>query len=152
MSEKPLFAAPGIAVTRQMATINGQSFAIGQIASVGLRTYRRQWRNNLIIGLLILAPAAYILLFNVGCVNGGCGGPGHPAGLLAGLYLAFGGLVGLCFALIGAIQLLYGAVNPRAGNFLEIGTSDGRIHHIHGLSQRVASSVEAAIMQGIAMR
>lgn len=152
MSEKTLFTAPSIMITRQMATIEGRSFAVSQIASVGLRTYRRQWRNNLLIGLMLLAPIAYFHVFNIGCINGSCGGDSPPWAIMILAYILFGGIIGLCFTGVGAVQLLYGAINPRAGNFLEIGTSDGRVHQIKGMANDVAASVEAAIHQAISLR
>jgi hypothetical protein len=156
MSEQPLFTSPGITITRQMVSINGRTFAVGQIASVGLRTHRKRWRTTLLWGLVLLGSIALLFTLNVGCVSKPapqCSQSSMaPVSLLVAIYSFVGGAAGVIVTAVGSIQVLYGMLNPRAGNFLEIGTSDGRIHQIKGLSSRNALAVESAMTQAIASR
>ena len=149
MSDKPIYASSGVIVTPQMATINGQTYAIGQIARVGYLTQRGWWRGVFLWGAALLASVGLIALLLASC--GTCQGKTGWE-IVAIVYGYIAGFFGLIMAASGGIPLLIAKINNRTGNYLEISTSDGREHQIRGLAPEVAHQVKAAVERALAMR
>lgn len=149
MSEQPIYASTGIVVTPQMVTIKGQSYAVRPIAGVSYRTTRTTWMKRLLWGCLLLASALLVFSFNIGCVNGECSGYRSHAESTFAIVSILPGLFGLGLIGWGGVPLLYGMLNSKAGNYLELSTSDGRRNEIWGLKPAVARDVKSAIEQAI---
>ncbi|MEQ1672762.1 MAG: DUF6232 family protein [Hyphomicrobium sp.] len=150
MSEKPIYASTGIVVTPQMVTIKGQSYAVRQIAGVSCRTYRKTWMKRLLLGLAALSPISLILLSEIG-FDRGAWTNSPQLYQIVNVMAVISGLAGLFFAVWGGVPLLYGLLNSKAGNYLELSTADGRRNEIWGLKPSVTRDLKSAIEQAIVL-
>lgn len=153
MSEKPLFASQDVVVGRRTATINGQTFSIAHVTRVGPSTDRRGWQWTLKIGLGLLAASLVLVLFNADCVLGTIGqceaAGGGPSAVVVVLLLLFAVPIGLACTVRGAILVLYGSVNNRAGNYLEVVLADGRTYKLGNLNSGEISRIQAAFHEAM---
>ncbi len=138
MLTTPLYMSPRVVVTPQMVSIDGRSYAVGQIAGVQLVDNRSMHRWMFKFGLALLAP---LLLASVGSAD--------PVVIL---FCGAIGFLGLVPAAIGGIALLYGRITKNGGISLWMSMSDASTQGLSGLDLPVALEMKTAIENSISLR